>query len=145
MKICMRKQTSFLFQGTIWFFAILFSLFTTIQSACLAPWTEQNGLVLIEAENLTPLPSAWQEQTTVAGFTGTSYIFYHGSTYSSSPGNHTVTGKFSITTPGVYRFNWRNAIGEGTSKTEANDSWVRFPDLIMFASKGDTAYANGGY
>ena len=40
-----------------------------------------------------------------------------------------------INNPGIYRFQWRNIIGEGDSPTEANDSWLKIASNNFFGEK----------
>ena len=106
-----------------------------------ADFCEQNGLVVIDPENLT-LPSGWQVGTTEANYSGNGYIYYDSGDWSSSwynnPGNKTISISIEITNPGTYEFKWRNQAG-GTDRTEENDTWLRFPDADdFFAIKNGT-------
>lgn len=92
---------------------------------------EQNGLVIIETEDLT-LPSGWHIKTAKTGYTGSGYISWEGGDAFNQPGNGTIDVKINITKTGTYRFQWRNAVGEGTNTTEFNDSWLKFPDATDF-------------
>ena len=71
-------------------------------------------------------------KTTKAGYTGASYITWEGGDKFSNPGVGTINAKIKITKTGTYRFQWRNAVGEGTNTTEFNDSWLKFPDASDF-------------
>ncbi len=99
------------------------------------PFQEQNGLVVIEAEsgNLTP---SWTE-VTYGGATG----IVAGSNNFSNQNGGTIPYQISITTPGVYRVNWRSLFN-GPDATEENDNWLRFPnnnDVWFFGYKGTPA------
>jgi uncharacterized protein YjdB len=103
---------------------------------CSQPYQDINGIVVMEAENLS-IPSGWSKQSTVSGFTGSGYISWTGPEYFSSVGNGLISTKIFINSPGVYRFQMRSRVGNGSSSTEHNDTWVRFPDASdYFALKG---------
>jgi len=95
-------------------------------------YEEVNGLVVIEAENINFNGTAWQTKTAKGGFTGAGYLDWLGANSFGVPGNGTITTKIRINSPGKYKFEWRNTVGEGTNTTEANDSWLRFPDASDF-------------
>lgn len=101
----------------------------TIQAQCV--FEEQNGLLIIEAEDMD-LPADWHIKTDKAGYTGASYITWEGGDKFSTPGVGIITTKIKITKTGTYRFQWRNAVGEGTNTTEFNDSWLKFSDASDF-------------
>ncbi|MEJ1222370.1 PKD domain-containing protein [Sediminicola sp. 1XM1-17] len=93
---------------------------------------EENGLVVIEAESAT-LDPTWSI-TTLGGATG----IIAGSNHFSNQNGGTLTYDINITTPGVYRFNWRSFYSGG-SPTDENDNWLRFPnndDVWFFGFKG---------
>jgi uncharacterized protein YjdB len=103
---------------------------------CSQPYQDINGLVVMEAENLS-VPSGWAKQSSLSGFTGSGYISWTGPEYFNSVGNGLISTKIFINSPGVYRFQMRSRVGFGTSSTEHNDTWVRFPDASdYFALKG---------
>lgn len=104
--------------------------------ACTQPYQDINGLVVMEAENLT-VPSSWAKQSSFSGYTGSGYISWIGPEYFSTFGNGLISTKIFINSPGVYRFQMRSRVGNGNSATEHNDTWVRFPDASdYFALKG---------
>lgn len=82
---------------------------------------EENGLVVIEAESGNLVPT-WAV-TTTGGATG----IIAGSDNFNNQNGGTIPYQINITTPGVYRFNWRNFYS-GTTSTDQNDNWVRFPN-----------------
>lgn len=100
-----------------------------VQAQC--EYEEKDGLVIIEAEDLD-LHSDWHIKTEKAGYTGSSYITWEGGDNFNNPGEGTITTKIKINKTGTYRFQWRNAVGEGTNTTEFNDSWLKFPDADDF-------------
>ena len=90
-------------------------------------YQEDNGLVVIEMENLT-YGGNWSEQTAESGYTGSGYLFNSVDSF-NTPGVGTITTEVEITTPGVYRFQWYNNIGiiaATAASTEHNDAWLRF-------------------
>ncbi|GAA4272456.1 hypothetical protein GCM10022258_17500 [Aquimarina gracilis] len=94
-------------------------------------YEEQNGLVVIEAENLNT-PGNWPKKSNVSGFTGNGYIEWIGADFFNDPGNGVITTKIKINTAGRYKFLSRTKVGEGTNTTEANDVWLKFPDADDF-------------
>ena len=111
---------------------------------CQADFEEQGGRVVIEAERLD-LAQGWNTGNSFSGATGSGYIVWKGGNSFGSPGNGTISVSIEIHTPGTYRFEWRNRVGHGTNSTEANDSWVRFPDADDFYGEknGNRVYPKG--
>ncbi len=94
---------------------------------------ENNGLLVIEAESGTTEPT-WA-QTALGGASG----IIAGSNHLSNINGGTIPYEVTVTTPGVYRFNWRSFYS-GASPTDENDNWLRFPnttDVWFFGFKGD--------
>ena len=105
-------------------------------TGCPAPFAEQNGMVIIEAESVPPVGS-WTLETAIPGYTGSGYYVWNGADFFNNPGNSTLEYKVQITTPGTYKFVWRNRITMGTTTADFNDSWLRIPDASDFwAEKG---------
>ena len=111
---------------------------------CPTKFVEEDGRVIIEAESLS-LPGSWRKRSAVSGFTGSGYIVWTGEDQFKTPGVGTITVDIQINSPGTYLFQWRNKVGQGSSSTDFNDSWLRFPDASDFyATRGsDTAYPKG--
>jgi len=82
---------------------------------------EQNGLVIIEAESGTLVP-IWTA-TATDGVIG----IIAGSNNFGNQNGGTIPYQINISTPGVYRFQWRNFYS-GSNPTEENDNWLRFPN-----------------
>ncbi|WP_343911377.1 Ig-like domain-containing protein [Aquimarina litoralis] len=100
-------------------------------------YEEENGLVVIETENLSASGN-WSERSAISGFTGGGYLEWTGPDHFNDPGNGVITTKIKINSPGRYKFQWRSKVGEGNSPTEANDTWLKFPDASDFyAQKGN--------
>lgn len=103
-----------------------------------AVYQDLNGLVVIEAENLTGQTANWKQETTFTAFSGNSYIRWNGSNNFSNPGSGVISTTIQINNPGVYRVMLRNKVGYGTSTTEHNDTWVKFPGVTEFYGKKGT-------
>ncbi len=108
------------------------------EMACTADYEEKNGLVVMEAENLS-YSSSWRSRNTVSGYTGSGYLVWEGSDYFHSPGNGLITTKIQINKTGTYKFQWRSKVGKGTQSTEHNDTWIRFPDADNFYAQRGTS------
>lgn len=96
------------------------------------PFEEQGGLIVIESESESLVPT-WV-QTTAGGATG----IVAGSNHFSNQNGGTIPYQITVTTPGVYRFNWRNFYS-GSVATDENDTWLKFPntnDVWFFGFKG---------
>lgn len=98
---------------------------------CDAAYEEKNGLVIIEAENLSASGN-WQKKSAISGFTGGGYIEWTGPDHFNDPGNGVINTKIKINSAGKYKVLWRSKVGEGNSPTEANDTWLKFPDADDF-------------
>ncbi len=113
---------------------------------CSADYSEQNNLVIIEAENLNA-PTGWNQKTSASGYTGTGYIEWEGGDNFNTPGIGVISASIKINNPGTYLFQWRNKVGQGTVSTDFNDSWLRFPDADDFygekTSTGSIVYPKG--
>ncbi|MDH3795868.1 MAG: PKD domain-containing protein, partial [Flavobacteriaceae bacterium] len=93
---------------------------------------EQNGLVIVDAESGSVVPT-WSE-TTTGGATG----IKAGTDHFFDQNGGTIPYEVTISTPGVYRFNWRSFYS-GSDPTEENDNWLRFPnnnDVWFFGFQG---------
>ncbi len=103
-------------------------LFSATQIASAATFLEENGVVVMEAES-SAANGSWKLQRSLSGYSGSGYLFWSGSDSFavSSAGRGTITYRFKIQKAGNYQFRWRSRIGHGRSRTEHNDSWVRFP------------------
>jgi PKD repeat protein len=100
-------------------------------SGCNSDYNEQNGTVIIEAENLN-LPNGWVIGSSATGFTGSGYISYNNGASFNNPGRSTIATTIKINTPGIYLVQWRSKIGQGDSNTDDNDTWLRFNDASEF-------------
>uniref|UniRef100_UPI001FF45A61 DUF5060 domain-containing protein n=1 Tax=Telluribacter sp. SYSU D00476 TaxID=2811430 RepID=UPI001FF45A61 len=103
---------------------------STIEN-CTTPYAEQNGLLVIEAENLN-LPSGWERRTTATGYTGSSYIEWVNTESLNKTGVGLIETTVKITKTGKYYFRWHNRVGIGFLQNEHNDSFLRLPDASNF-------------
>ncbi|WP_299313157.1 Ig-like domain-containing protein [uncultured Aquimarina sp.] len=111
---------------------------------CDTVYEEKNGLVIIETENLS-IAGNWQKKNAISGFTGAGYLEWTGPDHFNDPGNGVINTKIKINSAGRYKFQWRSKVGEGDNATEANDTWLKFPDASDFyAQKGsERVYPKG--
>ncbi|WP_340077503.1 malectin domain-containing carbohydrate-binding protein [Leptobacterium sp. I13] len=108
----------------------------TISTASISSNTfqEDSGLVVIEAESGT-LSATWS-QLTDNNITG----ILAGADHFLDQNGGVVNYDIQITTPGVYRINWRSDFG-GSDPTQQNDTWMKLPnndDVWFFGQKGTT-------
>ncbi|MEE9322812.1 MAG: hypothetical protein V3U76_20385 [Granulosicoccus sp.] len=91
-------------------------------------WLENQGVVAIEVED-GDIASGWTSRSNANGYLGAGYLEWTGANHMSkkSAGNGKLSYHFRIKTAGNYELRWRNRIAQGSSNTEHNDSWVRFP------------------
>ena len=114
--------------------SLLIALVTTAQEAPLA--VEQDGLVVLEVESHPPA-SGWEQETRLAGFTGTAYV--------RNKGGSLMTFPIYITRPGRYRMHLRNR-HEHPDSTLENDAFVRIgsgPFIKCFSGiRGEWTWAS---
>jgi len=105
--------------------ALLLMIFAS-QTSLAATFQEQGGVILMEVES-APSVSGWSAETTLSGFTGTSY--YRATKASSaSGGKGLLEYPIVIQNAGEYQLQWRSYIVEEGTTTDANDSFVRLVD-----------------
>ena len=114
-------------------FCFILTFFTSIYFAyAQADYQEIDGVVVMEAESLDASNTDWLMENAIAGATSDNYIRYAGTDYLFTTGNSLIEVKIQINTTGKYIFKWRSQVGSGSSTTDANDSWLRFPDASKF-------------
>ncbi len=84
------------------------------------PFQEENGLVIIEAESTDT--TGWN----ITNLNGETGIIANTNSLGSQNGT-TLSYDITISTPGVYRVNWRSFYS-GTNSTDENDNWLKFPN-----------------
>ena len=112
---------------------IFLSLFILIGYITKAQDFQSSGAyVIMEAENFN-LNGGWSVATSKAGYTGSGYIVHSGENFAGvDAGIDVISVQIKINTAGTYRVQWRNAITVGSSTTDNNDTWLRFPDADNF-------------
>ncbi len=125
---------------------VLLSTIATLTNAKDCIYSEQNGLVVIEAEDLA-LNADWKigDETTTNGFAGSGYIYWDGADHFGDADNGIIEFKIQINNPGIYTFHWHNKIGSGTSSTDFNDSWFKVVDADEYYAElnNEKYYAHG--
>ena len=103
-------------------------------------FVEQNGRLIIEAESINSLTGDWKTRSqsnssgaidNPGGATGGDFIVWEGDDHFNDPTNGVLTYEIEITTPGLYQFEWRSQVGQGTQTADHNDSWLKI-DADMF-------------
>ena len=106
-------------------------------------FTVSESVITIEAEDI-PLADGWVVENRVVGYSGSGYIRWDGADNFTEPGIGLLQKTVAIKRPGIYRFQWHTKVGRGTNSTEANDSWLKFPDAKEFYGKkfknGEASY-----
>ena len=119
---------------------IIFILFTTvILRAQSQAFLEEGGLLVIEIESIEQVPDGWAEETSFSGYTGDFYFRYNDSNHLGTPGIDLLEYPIYIQNPGLYRFRWRSLIAEGTSTTDANDSWLKILADAFYGLQGSSS------
>ncbi|MEM6675993.1 MAG: DUF5060 domain-containing protein [Planctomycetota bacterium] len=103
--------------------ALAFAVTAGAASAQNGPFLADDGLVVIEFES-GDASGSWSEETSLGGFTGSSYLRWTGANLFNTPGHDVFGFDFQIDEPGRYHFRIRNRHDHPDS-TEANDVWVR--------------------
>ena len=83
----------------------------------------QNDIVVVEMESV-PAVGGWQAQTSIAGYTGSSYYNWQGPDLFTSPGSGILSWDFYVPNGGTYQFRQRN-YHTHPDPSEENDNWVR--------------------
>lgn len=99
---------------------------------------ESDGYVLAEIEK-NSYSDPWGIMTMEPGYSGEGYIVWSGTQYLGSPGNGLTIFKIQINNPGTYEFVWNTSVTIGSSGTDHNDSWLRFPDADDFFAQNGTS------
>lgn len=105
---------------------------------------EDNGLVVIEMESTDNLPNSWVNSagstspniSSPGSATGGDFIVWEGGQSLNAQGNSTISYPIEITTTGTYQFKWRSQVGNGTSSTDHNDTWLKIEGDSFYGQKG---------
>jgi len=107
-------------------------------------YAEQNGLVVIEAENTRSELGQWIEKNSVSGFTGDSYLEFDGNSPINGPADSPLEYTFSVTQSGLYHLHMyvaRETLTlNGETRTDiANDGFIRLDgDYAAGPNAGDS-------
>ena len=109
-----------------------------VLSAPPAPvYQEQNGLIVVQIESAPPT-GQWKAESSVPGYTGTSYYRWNGPNLFNTPGQGILTYQINATTGGYY--NWRiYNYHDNPQPDQENDCWVRMdggPWVKAFSNDG---------
>lgn len=91
-----------------------------IDNKC-AVFLEENGLLIMEAENTKSDFGNWIYETTISGYRGTGYLRYVGPFSGSSP----LTYTFKIQNDGIYRLMLRSSKPNDVAQDANNDCFVK--------------------
>ncbi len=92
-----------------------------------APYLEENGLIVIEAEDQSFDTAFFKLESSIDGYSGTGYLVGQINSY-NTPGKGIVSCPIKISQSGRYQLSWKSRITIGDSNTDANDTWVRLLD-----------------
>ena len=92
-------------------------------------FVESQGKVVMEAESVIT-DGDWSLEKRIGDYKGTGYYVWRGDDMMSANKaglGDAIQYKFRINKAGNYELRWRSYIAKGTSRTDSNDSWARFP------------------
>lgn len=104
-------------------------------------FVEKDGILIIEAESTGVLPGDWKTRSSSnetddinkpGQATGGDFIVWEGNDYFNDPTKGVLTYEIEITTPGLYQFQWRSQVGQGTDTKEHNDSWLKINSDMFY-------------
>ncbi|GEM_PF-1295024 len=90
-------------------------------------YLEENGIVIMEAENTPSNLGQWKKGTTLSGYTGSGYLEFTGNNYQSGGAKSPITYTFTIQNAGVYRLVPRAATTRPDSvpDDQGNDCYLK--------------------
>lgn len=94
---------------------------------------EQNGLVVVEMESVQAT-QGWTQKNGDGAIGG--YLEWTNANSLNNPGTGLISVKVLINNPGTYQFVWRNSIREGTSTTDANDTFLKIQSDNFYGFRG---------
>ncbi len=109
-------------------------------------WVEADGIVVIEMESADHLVGDWRTANhnlfspninNPDAASGGNFIVWEGSQSLGRTGNGMMTYPVKISTPGTYKFQWRNQVGKGTNTTEHNDTWLKIEADAFYGQKNN--------
>ncbi len=104
---------------------------------------EENGLVVIEMETTDNLPGSWVDSdnstspniSNPGDASGDDFIIWEGAQSLNAQGNGLISYPIEISTTGIYQFKWRTQVGNGTSSTDHNDTWLKIEGDAFYGQK----------
>ncbi|WP_027077416.1 Ig-like domain-containing protein [Maribacter antarcticus] len=129
------------------------TLFLLLQVFCLnhinaqcsgVDFEEQNGIAILEMESKS---NSGFKNEAFSGASNGRTLAYRGSDSFNNPGSSTLTYSVRITSPGTYRFVWRNKIGiiaSSNASTEHNDAWLKINASNFYGQRGSGRVYPGG-
>lgn len=106
-------------------------------------YNEQDGLVVMEAENTTSDLDLWIKQTTVTNYQGSGHLEFTGNTIFNGPPGSPLTYKFRINTAGEYRLILRGHKRLEIDRDDlSNDCYVRLEGDYTAGTGDDVAALN---
>ncbi len=99
---------------------------------------EKEGIVVFEFEN-DRFKEQWVIENSLSNASGTGYVLWKGDQFLANPGNGIVRYNLKIVNPGTYQFIWHSAVAIGSSGTDHNDTWLRFPDANDFYARKEAS------
>ena len=106
--------------------SILTILLATVTFALAQTYNESGGLVVMEAENTSSSLGLWQQQSSLATYSGPGYLQFLGNTYETGPATSPLEYSFKINQAGLYYLHLHCAKETHDGRTDvANDAYVR--------------------
>lgn len=116
-----------------------FCVLLLLGSPMLAPaqdiYQEKDGLLIVEMTGLEGIEK-WNRGSAAANGHSIEYLFSQTEHF-QHPGHQLLSYSIQINNPGTYKFIWHSKVGEGTSPTDNNDTWLRIPDAADFFAQNE--------
>jgi len=117
--------------------------FPTLMSNNLG-FLEADGVVVVEMESTTYRNTDWVLVSDQNASNGAA-LQWTGNDLFNEPGIGVIEVDVIISNVGTYRFDWANKIGKGTSKTEANDTWLKIESDRFYAVRNGSVTCPKGF
>ena len=98
-------------------------------------YLEEDGLLIVEMRSQDDIKE-WKTGSDLVNDQSVQYL-YSEREYFRNPGNQLLSYPIRINTPGIYKFIWHSKVGEGTSPTDYNDTWLRITDAADFFAQNE--------
>lgn len=109
-----------------------------------APYLEEGGVIVIEAESLLHESDHWSLETAIDGFSGTGYLVGKTNTFNKG-GLGKISYPIQVGVSGVYQLNWKGRITMGDQRGEHNDAFARVLDEygnVVAAANSENEFVN---